>query len=448
MEWLLEMLIYARDRVLEFCDARTEAPEELLNSGIGALTRENGSIHNPESLRNRSYSTQQLQKDKWTANFTPAIAKKDDFGMNHCLGGQSKEKIFGRKDVNMKLKGILSKLEVSQDYALLARQVRQEGIPTVETVRGVMSLIFENAVMHPTQCAMYAQLCMVLSKLELPDFPGDKKIMFQSVLLTTCQKEFEKLTKPEQAEERDGKLISELFNEKLLPEWILHVCIRELLGPNPKDTPAENVEVLCHLFTAAGKKLDESNNSKAVLDAYFTRLKLIREITPLPLRIQLMVRSLFDLRSKKWVSPQEEMEAKKINEIRAKANLGPRPETMALRKGRPAAPPKLLPGGGGMVPSMSVVPSILRMREMPRGGRPVQLVDVCRKSSVDKESLLSVAVASDLVKVMEVGAGRVAAKLKPKPKPKPRVREQFGVRANKDNYNLRDLLRRVQTYHK
>jgi len=84
-----------------------------------------------------------------------------------------------------------------------------------------------------------------------------------------------------------------------------------------------------------------------------------------------------------------------------------------------------------MVPGMSVVPSILAM---PGGGGPVHLVHECGKPSVDKETLLRAP-----VKVMEFGAGGVAATPVP---------DHFGVRANKDKFNLRDLSQRIQTFDK
>jgi translation initiation factor 4G len=126
----------------------------------------------------------------------------------------------------------------------------------------VISLIFDKAVLEPTFCAMYAQLCVHMSK-ELPEFPveqaREKPTTFRRVLLNTCQEEFEgadalreeikKLTKPEQALERDEKekrvklrtlgnikLIGELFKQKMLLEKIVHTCIQELLGQDPNRT--------------------------------------------------------------------------------------------------------------------------------------------------------------------------------------------------------------------
>jgi translation initiation factor 4G len=303
-------------------------------------------------------------------------------------GAQSeKEKVYRT------VKGILNKL-TPEKYDLLAEQMMHAGISSAEILQGVISLIFDKAVLEPTFCAMYAQLCVQLSK-ELPEFPGeqpgDKPITFRRVLLNTCQEEFEgadalreeikKLTKPEQAVERDEKekrvklrtlgnikLIGELFKQKMLPEKIVHACIQELLGQDPKAIPAEeNVEALCHLFTTVGKQLEESAKSKLAFDTYFARLKVMGESRALPSRIRFMVRDIMDMRTNKWVPRREEMKAKTINEIHAEAEakLGLRPGMMALRNGRAAAMSGFMPGVGGMMPGMPGLPG---MPGMPGGG--------------------------------------------------------------------------------
>jgi hypothetical protein len=65
-----------------------------------------------------------------------------------------------------------------------------------------------------------------------------------------------------------------------------------------------------------------------------------------------------------------------------------------------------------------------------------ELGEVSRKASVDKEALLSVAVASDLSKLMALADCRAAAFT---------ALDNFG---NKDNLNLRELLHRVQMFGK
>lgn len=455
---------YARDRLLEFRDACTEAPEELVNSGIEGLTagpgaedewtrREPRDLPQPAAARavepdNRDWKARapapspapaqedrsssrdrerernpkqrnergernergdrnadrgdnrgpreqansgqaQRQAESGPAGPAPAIVKAAN-PWSARRGAQSeKEKVYRT------VKGILNKL-TPEKYDLLAEQMMQAGISSAEILQGVISLIFDKAVLEPTFCAMYAQLCVHLSK-ELPEFPaeqaGEKPITFRRVLLNTCQEEFEgadalreeikKLTKPEQALERDEKekrvklrtlgnikLIGELFKQKMLPEKIVHACIQELLGQDPKAIPAEeNVEALCHLFTTVGKQLEESAKSKMAFDTYFSRLKAIGESRALPSRIRFMVRDILDMRSNKWVPRREEMKAKTINEIHAEAEakLGLRPGMMALRNGRAPAMPGFMPGAGGMMPGM---PGMSGMPGMPGGPMP------------------------------------------------------------------------------
>jgi translation initiation factor 4G len=61
-------------------------------------------------------------------------------------------------------------------------------------LKATITLVFESAVAQPTFCAMYADLCLHLSR-EVPEFPpgeGDvRPIKFKRVLLNTCQDEFE-----------------------------------------------------------------------------------------------------------------------------------------------------------------------------------------------------------------------------------------------------------------
>ena len=162
---------------------------------------------------------------------------------------------------------------------------------------GVISQIFDKALMEPTFCEMHAKFCVQLVA-ELPEFCKDnEKVIFKRELLNKCQEEFER-DEMEQAEadkkagdsdlkisgeEREEKkatmhrrmlgnirFMSELYKGSMLTVRIMHECIKKLLGEyqNP-DT--EHVEALCKLMSTIGDMIDHPK-AKEHIDAYFDRM--------------------------------------------------------------------------------------------------------------------------------------------------------------------------------
>ncbi|KAK4379512.1 hypothetical protein RND71_001374 [Anisodus tanguticus] len=237
------------------------------------------------------------------------------------------------------LKAILNKL-TPQNFEKLFQQVKEVNIDNDVTLNGVISQIFDKALMEPTFCEMYANFCQHLAA-ELPDLSVDnEKITFRRLLLNKCQEEFERGEREEQeanvtneegevklsAEEREEKrvkarrqmlgnirLIGELYKKRMLTERIMHECIKKLLGDyqNPDE---ENVEALCKLMSTIGEMIDHAK-AKEHMDAYFDRMEKLSNNMKLSSRVRFMLKDSIDLRENKWQQRRKVEGPKKIEEV-------------------------------------------------------------------------------------------------------------------------------------
>nr|GMD38180.1 eukaryotic translation initiation factor 4G isoform X1 [Ipomoea batatas] len=239
------------------------------------------------------------------------------------------------------LKAILNKL-TPQNFEKLFQQVKDVKIDNVTTLNGVISQIFDKALMEPTFCEMYANFCSHLSA-ELPDLSIDnEKITFKRLLLNKCQEEFERGKREEQEanvtggegetklsdEEREEKrlkarrrmlgnirLIGELYKKKMLTERIMHECIKNLLGETENQNPdEENIEALCKLMSTIGEMIDHAK-AKVHMDAYFAWMANLSINMKLSSRVRFMLKDAIDLRKNNWQQRRKVEGPKKIEEV-------------------------------------------------------------------------------------------------------------------------------------
>ncbi|XP_073127385.1 eukaryotic translation initiation factor 4G-like isoform X2 [Henckelia pumila] len=237
------------------------------------------------------------------------------------------------------LKSILNKL-TPQNFEKLFEQVKQVNIDNFVTLSGVISQIFDKALMEPTFCEMYANFCFHLAA-DLPNLKVENEtITFKTLLLNKCQEEFERGEREEEeankveeegenmltAEEREVKrlqarrrmlgnirLIGELYKKKMLTARIMHECINKLLGQY-QAPDEENIEALCKLMSTIGEMIDHPK-AKEHMDAYFDIMAKLSNNMKLSSRVRFMLKDVIDLRKNRWQQRRKVEGPKKIEEV-------------------------------------------------------------------------------------------------------------------------------------
>jgi translation initiation factor 4G len=114
------------------------------------------------------------------------------------------------------------------------------------------------------------------------------------------------------------QFIGELYKLGMLTERIMHECVRKLLDFRGIPDEAE-IESLTKLLRTIGTNLDSTDKGKAIMDAYFQRIRSIVDFPELPSRLKFMLMDICDLRSKNWISKEQNKGPKTLDEVRAEA---------------------------------------------------------------------------------------------------------------------------------
>jgi len=260
------------------------------------------------------------------------------------------EELDETAEVLRAVRSILNKL-TPQKFQNLMQQVQTLAINTEERLRGVINLIFEKAIDEPNFCEAYANMCRVMSSNQIRVEKGQQQpvLEFRKILLTRCQKEFEKAGSNEAklqklrveyenaAEDKKEELkmaldeatnkerrrtlgnirfIGELFKLSMLTETIMHNCILQLFRAR---TDEDSLESLCRLLTTIGKDLDHEKG-KSRMDQYFNQMRKIISEKKVSSRVRFMLQDVIDLRLNRWTPRAVQNQGPKtIDQIHADA---------------------------------------------------------------------------------------------------------------------------------
>ncbi|EXB38362.1 Eukaryotic translation initiation factor 4G [Morus notabilis] len=334
---------YSRDFLLKFAEQFTVVPEEITADVAEVLMSPNANASHV--VDRNSFQTPGRIIDRPGGG--PRLDRRNSGMMEHkglipspqTMHKTENEvgKVADEEEAKQRqLKRILNKL-TPQNFERLFERVKAVKIDNAGTLRGVTAQIFDKALMEPTFCEMYANICYHLSG-ELPGFNEEnEKITFKRLLINKCQEEFErgereqeeayKADEVKQSQvEREEKgmearrrmlgnirLIGELYKKKMLTERIMHECIQKLLAAQGQhQTPdEEDVEALCILMSTIGEIIDHPI-AKEHMDAYFEGMKNLSNNMNLSSRVRFMLKDAIDLRKNKWQQRRKVEEPKKI----------------------------------------------------------------------------------------------------------------------------------------
>ncbi|XP_014477093.1 PREDICTED: eukaryotic translation initiation factor 4 gamma 3-like isoform X2 [Dinoponera quadriceps] len=251
------------------------------------------------------------------------------------------------------VRGVLNKL-TPEKFGRLMELIKELEIDTPARLQDVIGLVFEKAVDEPCYSVEYAQLCRELGPLEVkvPDLDGEV-ITFKKLIITRCQKEFEKnpnddimrnkalkeidecrdpnLKKEmklsfEDKERRQRvkavgnvRFIGELYRASILTTKIMHRCIKQLLQLNSE----ESMECLCKLFETIGPDIEDRPGED--INEYFNRMQEIvsrkgQNLPKINSRVRFMIQDVIELRDRAWKKRREvESSPKTIDEITKEA---------------------------------------------------------------------------------------------------------------------------------
>ncbi|KAK3602704.1 hypothetical protein CHS0354_017146 [Potamilus streckersoni] len=298
-----------------------------------------------------------------------SLAVKEDIGLHHAKEPWKPKHRADRTDLDevdirsekmyKTVKGILNKL-TPQTFQTLVAKMQALEINTEAHLRNVIDIVFETAICIPRYSVAYANMCKCLSMFKVPAESKKGDVNFRALLLTRCQREFEKTNSSEkdfdskrkkiekcateeekqqmneqlEREERNVRkrslgnirFIGELFKLKMITENVVHDCVFKLLRTRDE----ENIECLCTLLKTIGKELD-TDRAQRRMDQYFVEMQKMFNEKKLSSKVRFMLLDVIELRQGKWVPRRDDNNPKTIDQIHQEIALETQDQAMIVQ---------------------------------------------------------------------------------------------------------------------
>lgn len=185
-----------------------------------------------------------------------------------------------------------------------------------QTFHRVIELIFDRAVVDPTASERYARLCHwivehISENVKDNDVVGREAEavyggrLVKLYIASLCEERLGLVGAREEASLSGAqpsvpgtmKFVGDLFKLQLLPDRIVHDCVKALAACLATSEEGQEVETLCSLLTSVGSILD-TQEARSDMDSYFARISEVAQGSSLKprLRFKLLVRPCNTLR--------------------------------------------------------------------------------------------------------------------------------------------------------
>lgn len=313
------VIVYTTEFLQDFRDKFKDTPSELKDLKEIFKSTETNS---PYPTRNLGKSTGSTRRKGGFGG-----GRKDKPPRKKQPPPQRKVPIVSQEESTVrKATSILNKIAPENSFKL-TKQLQELHL-TIDQLKTITKKIFDKALTERKYCTMYAQLC---NDLYRSDNSNDKdgnasyKKEFRTILLTSCQQEFEKRKThtysddPQIRMQEDSafrarmrgnmEFVGQLSLLNLLSPKIVRLCFKSLLD----DPDSINIEAFCKLMATVGRQYDQP---KYNLDQFFEKLKEIRQTdNDLDSRIRFMILDIIELRENGWVERRKQNVATTINKV-------------------------------------------------------------------------------------------------------------------------------------